>query len=335
MKREEKPNETPRKEKMQEALAHYDEIATKACWHRSDIPEAIRAYYASPSSATAEEYLKLPQNDGKLKYCPVHFFPTLIRLMEGFAALQNKPQPTAEGAEANRHIRQLKEFHTAFNLPQRDIPTIIPPDEFKLRHKILVEEVGELSDAYFVDDIVEVADAITDCLYVLIGTALQFGIADKLEACFDEVHRSNMSKLGNDGYPIMREDGKVMKGENYTRPDLKSILSEPIVAQQQPTAEGADEILEQSFRKVLQSVALHGYDLICAENDCIKIANDFTTLHAKRIADKMVWDMRKKLFSMRATKESMDKLSEADRLMMYGYHDCINEILMWTKGIEK
>ena len=244
-------------------------------------------------------------------------------------------QPTAEGAEANRHIRQLKEFHTAFNLPQRDIPTIIPPDEFKLRHKILVEEVGELSDAYFVDDIVEVADAITDCLYVLIGTALQFGIADKLEACFDEVHRSNMSKLGNDGYPIMREDGKVMKGENYTRPDLKSILSEPIVAQQQPTAEGADEILEQSFRKVLQSVALHGYDLICAENDCIKIANDFTTLHAKRIADKMVWDMRKKLFSMRATKESMDKLSEADRLMMYGYHDCINEILMWTKGIEK
>ena len=242
---------------------------------------------------------------------------------------------TAEGAEANRHIRQLKEFHTAFNLPQRDIPTIIPPDEFKLRHKILVEEVGELSDAYFVDDIVEVADAITDCLYVLIGTALQFGIADKLEACFDEVHRSNMSKLGNDGYPIMREDGKVMKGENYTRPDLKSILSEPIVAQQQPTAEGADEILEQSFRKVLQSVALHGYDLICAENDCIKIANDFTTLHAKRIADKMVWDMRKKLFSMRATKESMDKLSEADRLMMYGYHDCINEILMWTKGIEK
>ena len=55
MTREEKHNETPRKEKMQEALAHYDEIDTKACWHRSDIPEAIRAYYASPSSATAEE----------------------------------------------------------------------------------------------------------------------------------------------------------------------------------------------------------------------------------------------------------------------------------------
>ena len=247
-------------------------------------------------------------------------------------------QPTAEGAEANRHIRQLKEFHTAFNLPQRDIPTIIPPDEFKLRHKILVEEVGELSDAYFVDDIVEVADAITDCLYVLIGTALQFGIADKLEACFDEVHRSNMSKLGNDGYPIMREDGKVMKGENYTRPDLKSILSEPIVAQQQPTAEGAEEYMKAT--RPTMYAFLNDPEEACGMYEAVietmeAFAKEFATLHAKRIADKMVWDMRKKLFSMRATKESMDKLSEADRLMMYGYHDCINEILMWTKGIEK
>ena len=151
----------------------------------------------------------------------------LLEAMEAYAALQNKPQATAEGAEINRQIQQLREFHTAFKLPQRDMPTIIPPDEFKLRHKILVEEVGELSDAYFVGDIVEVADAITDCLYVLIGTALQFGIADKLEACFDEVHRSNMSKLGSDGYPIMREDGKIMKGPNFVRPDLNKVLAGP------------------------------------------------------------------------------------------------------------
>ncbi len=100
MTRKEKPNETPRKEKMQEALAHYDEIATKACWHRSDIPEAIRAYYASPSSATAEEILQ-KYMDMSMIICPLHVVPRTVALdaMHEFAALQNKPQPTAEGAE--------------------------------------------------------------------------------------------------------------------------------------------------------------------------------------------------------------------------------------------
>jgi len=88
MTREEKPNETPRKEKMQEALAHYDEIATKACWHRSDIPEAIRAYYASPSSATAEEILQ-KYMDMSMIICPLHVVPRTVALdaMHEFATL--------------------------------------------------------------------------------------------------------------------------------------------------------------------------------------------------------------------------------------------------------
>ena len=126
--------------------------------------------------------------------------------------------------ECTNHVEQLKEFHTAFGLPQRNIPTIMPSDEFKSRQNLLEEEVDELSTAYENGDIIEIADAITDCLYVLIGTALQFGIADALDEYFDEVHKSNMSKLGLDGKPIVREDGKVMKGPNFRRPELYRIL---------------------------------------------------------------------------------------------------------------
>ena len=104
MKREELPNETPRKDMMREALKYYEELAAIARRHRSDIPEAIRAYYASPSSATAEEiptakefvnkYYNLPQS----KVMTVRI-GSLIKCLERFAALKNNPQPTAEGAE--------------------------------------------------------------------------------------------------------------------------------------------------------------------------------------------------------------------------------------------
>ena len=97
MTRKEKPNETPRKEKMQEALAHYDDIATKACWHRSDIPEAIRAYYASPSSATAEG-AKTCWNCGiELRYSPNGV--TAYHCSCGAVNPGERQQPTAEGAE--------------------------------------------------------------------------------------------------------------------------------------------------------------------------------------------------------------------------------------------
>ena len=123
-----------------------------------------------------------------------------------------------------KQIKQLKEFHTAFGLIERKRPSLIPDDEYESRRRLLEEEVLELDEAYYDDNIIEVADAITDCLYVLIGTALQFGLTDVLEKCFDEVHRSNMSKLGEDGMPIVHLGGKVMKGPNYSRPDLYKVL---------------------------------------------------------------------------------------------------------------
>ena len=123
-----------------------------------------------------------------------------------------------------KQIEQLKEFHTAFNLPQRDAPTMLPVDEFLCRHNLLIEEVNELKDAHCDKyDIVEVADAITDCMYVLICTALQYGLTDVLEKCFDEVHRSNMSKLEN-GKPLVK-NGKAIKGKFYQKPDLARILN--------------------------------------------------------------------------------------------------------------
>jgi predicted HAD superfamily Cof-like phosphohydrolase len=84
--------------------------------------------------------------------------------------------------------------------------------------------VLELHEAWSNKDIVEVADAITDCLYILFGTAIEFGLQDKLEDFFDEVHGSNMSKLDENGKPIYRNDGKVLKSEKYYKPDLKKIL---------------------------------------------------------------------------------------------------------------
>ena len=92
-----------------------------------------------------------------------------------------------------------------------------------LRISLIEEELKEFKDAIFNKDIKEVADALTDILYVTYGAGHAFGI--NLDNCFSEVQRSNMSKLGNDGKPIYNEHGKVMKGPNYFEPDLKKFLS--------------------------------------------------------------------------------------------------------------
>jgi len=92
----------------------------------------------------------------------------------------------------------------------------------ELRVSLIEEEFKELLDGISRDDIVEVADALTDLLYVVYGAGHSFGI--DLDACFAEVHRSNMTKLGPDGRAIKREDGKIMKPESYSPPDLESIL---------------------------------------------------------------------------------------------------------------
>lgn len=106
--------------------------------------------------------------------------------------------------------------------------TVLTKPEFpsqatrELRIKLIQEEVQELIEADGNNDLVEVADALTDILYVVYGMAHAYGIP--IDKCFQEVHRSNMSKLGTDGKPVYREDGKVIKGPNYSVPDIKSVL---------------------------------------------------------------------------------------------------------------
>mgnify|MGYP001158100229 CR=1 FL=1 len=93
----------------------------------------------------------------------------------------------------------------------------------KLRIDLIKEELEELTEAMHRKDLLEVADALTDILYVTYGAGHSFGI--DLDQCFDEVQNSNMSKLGKDGKPIYNESGKVMKGPNYFKPDLKKFIS--------------------------------------------------------------------------------------------------------------
>jgi predicted HAD superfamily Cof-like phosphohydrolase len=124
-----------------------------------------------------------------------------------------------------KHINQVRQFHTAFCVPVHEEPFFPITERMAMRHNILCEEVVELETAMARRDMVEVADAITDCVYILFGTALELGIADKLPACFDEVHRSNMTKL-EDGQPLFRADGKILKGRDYERPDLKTIIEQ-------------------------------------------------------------------------------------------------------------
>ena len=101
-------------------------------------------------------------------------------------------------------------------------PTLPNQKLAQLRVDLIAEELNELVDALADDDMVEIADALTDILYVTYGAGVAFGI--ELDPCFHEVHRSNMSKLGPDGKPIYREDGKVLKGPGYFPPNLEEIV---------------------------------------------------------------------------------------------------------------
>ena len=114
------------------------------------------------------------------------------------------------------------DFMEAFGQDVQFEPTWPDFNTRELRLELIQEELDELSDAVADRDMVQIADALTDLLYVVYGAGHTFGI--DLDECFQEVHSSNMSKLGDDGRPIHREDGKVMKGPNYFEPDLENIL---------------------------------------------------------------------------------------------------------------
>lgn len=122
-------------------------------------------------------------------------------------------------------LQDVATFHTAFKIPNADQPHAdLTADECALRHRLMAEENDEYLEAAMNGDLVEVADALGDQLYILAGTMMRHGMQDVIERVFQEIQSSNMSKLGEDGQPILREDGKVMKGPNYFRPDIATIL---------------------------------------------------------------------------------------------------------------
>ncbi|MFT4612257.1 MAG: putative HAD superfamily Cof-like phosphohydrolase [Glaciecola sp.] len=122
-------------------------------------------------------------------------------------------------------IEAVKAFHTAFKIGHREMPKAdLGQEKNKLRFDLMKEENEEYFDAANDNDLVEVADALGDMLYILCGTIIEHGLQHKIEEVFDEIQRSNMSKLGKDGEPIYREDGKVLKGPNYFKPHIKQIL---------------------------------------------------------------------------------------------------------------
>lgn len=149
-------------------------------------------------------------------------------------------------------FQQVKEFHEAFGHPVVQAPAVPPVDRSKLRLNIIIEEVKELVEAHvagahatnlnrvvdmlnhshklinaaldheFNVDLVATADALGDINYVVAGAGHEYGI--QLDVVGDEIHASNMTKLGEDGEPIYNEDGKVMKGPNYRKPDIAGVL---------------------------------------------------------------------------------------------------------------
>ena len=114
------------------------------------------------------------------------------------------------------------DFMEAFGQDVQFEPTWPDFNTRELRLELIQEELDELSDAVADRDMIQIADALTDLLYVVYGAGHAFGL--DLDECFEEVHRSNMSKLGENGRPIHREDGKVLKGPGYFEPDLEGIL---------------------------------------------------------------------------------------------------------------
>ena len=124
-----------------------------------------------------------------------------------------------------KQIEHVKTFHDAFGIKNNyKAVAQLDKDLFALRHRLMHEENEEYLEACRKGDLVEVADALGDMMYILCGTILAHGLQDKIEDIFDEIQRSNMSKLGADGKPIYREDGKILKGPNYFKPDIKKQL---------------------------------------------------------------------------------------------------------------
>jgi predicted HAD superfamily Cof-like phosphohydrolase len=129
--------------------------------------------------------------------------------------------------QMKKQLNHVEKFHDTFGIPNEYAPkATISNDLIDLRFKLMAEENEEYLEAAKNGDLVEVADALGDMMYILCGTILSHGMQHKIEEVFEEIQRSNMSKLGEDGKPIYREDGKVLKGPNYFRPNIAKIIED-------------------------------------------------------------------------------------------------------------
>ncbi len=131
----------------------------------------------------------------------------------------------AQNISFSEVINHVRTFHDAFAIKNNETPTADVDDKtILLRYKLMREENEEYLEAAEKGDLVEVADALGDMLYILCGTILSHGMQNKIAEVFEEIQRSNMSKLDVDGNPIYREDGKVLKSDQYFKPNIKKIL---------------------------------------------------------------------------------------------------------------
>jgi predicted HAD superfamily Cof-like phosphohydrolase len=123
-------------------------------------------------------------------------------------------------------LSQVKEWCEATDIRVPTGPTNISSERTSLRFNLMAEENTEYLEACTAGDTVEIADALGDMLYILLGTMLEHGMQNHMVRVFTEIHRSNMSKMGKDGKPILREDGKILKGPNYFRPNITKIIEQ-------------------------------------------------------------------------------------------------------------
>jgi predicted HAD superfamily Cof-like phosphohydrolase len=121
-------------------------------------------------------------------------------------------------------INKVRAFHNAFKQENGVTPSNIDQNVFELRHRLMAEENDEYLEACKNNDLIGIADALGDQLYILCGTILKHGLQNKIEDVFAEIHESNMSKLDENGKPIFREDGKILKSKNYFKPDLSKFI---------------------------------------------------------------------------------------------------------------
>jgi predicted HAD superfamily Cof-like phosphohydrolase len=194
------------------------------------IADARRHYETAANDAYNGQAEYLDSKIGKVfqhaDYTEAHEFAIMMSwAISDVLLLADRLEALTEGPKASQTMRDLEQFHETFDLPVRSTPYgHVDPELAALRVELMREECQELSDAVAECDIVEIADALGDIVYVAYGNALTYGI--DLDAVLREVHRSNMTKIGADGQVLRRADGKILKPDTFSPPDIKRVLRE-------------------------------------------------------------------------------------------------------------